>query len=94
MPTSETLTEKIAVSIVCLRKGRTELARMPPTHDSSALRVRIDICDELISGVGEIDQNLRRLSFIRLAHKQMAAPISGAKSGVHRDDGCSSATNS
>jgi hypothetical protein len=62
MPTRETPADRIAMSIVNLRIARAGLAIVPQPHDRSTFKARIDVCDELISRVGEIDRNLRQLS--------------------------------
>jgi hypothetical protein len=62
MPIREMPADRIAVSIFCLRNARARLARAAQPHDKSAVKARIDICDELIRRVGEIDRNLRQLS--------------------------------
>ncbi|MGP9813834.1 hypothetical protein ACTZWT_20175 [Rhodopseudomonas sp. NSM] len=62
MSTSDTPADRIAISIVCLRNARAGLNLVAQPHDSPAVRARIDICDELISRVGEIDRTLRQLS--------------------------------
>jgi hypothetical protein len=71
MPTIETPTYRLAVSIVGLRKGREGLARLPQPRDRFTIKARIDIYDELINSVEEIDQSLRRLS----SHAQRGRPM-------------------
>lgn len=62
MPTGETAADRIVGSIVCLRKGREGLARLPQPRDRFAIKARIDIYEELINSVGEIDRALKWLS--------------------------------
>jgi hypothetical protein len=91
MPNCETLTDRIAVSIFCLRNARAGLALVPPQHDRLTVKARIDICDEMINRVGEIDRNLRQLSSD--AHRARSDGTY-SRDGVYRSDGSSSGTNS
>jgi hypothetical protein len=91
MPGYDTPAERIVVSIVSLRNARAGLAHVPPPHDRSTLRARIDICDELINRVGEIDRDLRQLlSDVNLAKEGDVEQLVG----THRDGGSSSVPQS
>lgn len=62
MPDHEAIIDKVAESIICLRKARAGFSSVLPARDKWAYKARIDLCDHLISTVSEIDQHLRLLS--------------------------------
>jgi len=62
MLTGETAADRIRGSIVCLRKGREGLARLPQPRDRFAIEARIDIYEGLMNSVIEINRTLKRLS--------------------------------
>lgn len=59
--TGQASIDEIVASIVCLRNARVGLAGEFPSHDHSAIKARIDLCDELINIVGEIGRNLDQI---------------------------------
>ncbi len=91
MPRYDTPTDRIAVSIFCLRNARAGLALVSRPHDRFTIKARIEICNELINRVGEIERNLKRLSLD--AHR---ARTHGAylHDGVYRSDGSPFASRS
>jgi hypothetical protein len=62
MSTRGTSADRLAASIVGLRNARARLTGVPTQFDRVTVKAQIDICDELISRVGEIDKSLRELS--------------------------------
>jgi hypothetical protein len=70
VPASQTFIDEIVASIVCLRNARLGLALGLQSHDHSAVKARIDLCDELISTVGEIGRNLEQLRRMRVSREQ------------------------